>query len=62
MPNKQWDDDQIESMLKEFPQIKDERSKEEVYMRLNQVAPVKKKPKRWLPFLVAALAITIRIS
>lgn len=62
MPNKQWDDDQIESMLKEFPQIKDERSKEEVYMRLNQVAPVKKKPKRWLPFLVAALAfITVGI-
>lgn len=62
MPNKQWDDDQIESMLKEFPQIKDERSKEEVYMRLNQVAPVKKKPKRWLPFLVAALAfITVGV-
>lgn len=62
MPNKQWDDDQIESMLREFPTIKDERPKEEVFQRLNQKPSVKKKPKRWLPLLVAALAfITVGI-
>ncbi|CEG22575.1 Sigma-X negative effector [Planococcus massiliensis] len=62
MPNKQWDDDQIESMLREFPKIKDERPKEEVYMRLNEKKPVKTKTKRWLPLLVAALAfITVGV-
>lgn len=62
MPNKQWDDDQIESMLREFPKIKDERPKEEVYERLSQKSPVKKKTKRWLPLLVAALAfITVGV-
>lgn len=57
MPNNKWDDDHIENLLKDFPAIKDERPKEDVYKRLQQAhKPQKKKPKHWIPYLVAALA------
>lgn len=60
MPNNRWDDDHIENLLRDFPTIRDDRTKEEVYSRLDKKAVVKKQPKRWLPLLVAALAfITI---
>lgn len=62
MPNNQWDDDHIESLLRDFPAIRDERPKEEVYQRLAGNKPVRKRQKQWLPLLVAALAfITIGI-
>ncbi|HSP22304.1 MAG TPA: GerMN domain-containing protein [Planococcus sp. (in: firmicutes)] len=60
MPNNRWDDDHIENLLRDFPTIRDDRTKEEVYSRIDKKAAVKKQPKRWLPLLVAALAfITI---
>lgn len=62
MPNSKWTDEDIEDLLKDFPAIKDNRPKEEVYNRLVQKEKIPKKPKRWLPLLVAALAfITIGI-
>lgn len=56
MPNSKWTDETIEDLLKDFPAIKDDRPKEEVYNRLVQKEKVQKRPKRWLPLLVAALA------
>ncbi|MFD1030895.1 hypothetical protein [Metaplanococcus flavidus] len=56
MPNNKWDEDHIENLLRDFPAIKDERPKEEVYKRLKNDHKPKKKPKRWIPMLVAALA------
>ncbi len=56
MPNNKWDDDNIENLLRDFPTIRDNRTKEEVYSRLDQKTIVKKRPKPWLPLLVAALA------
>ena len=62
MPNSKWDDDHIESLLRDFPAIRDDRPKEEVYQRLDRQQPAKKKPKSWLPLLVAALAfITVGV-
>ena len=62
MPNDKWTDESIEDLLKDFPAIKDHRPKEEVYNRLVQKEKVRKRPKRWLPLLAAALAfITIGI-
>ena len=62
MPNNKWTDESIENLLKDFPAIKDDRPKEEVYNRLAQKEKVRKRPKRWLPLLIAALAfITIGI-
>ncbi|MGK7378284.1 hypothetical protein ACSFXN_10655 [Planococcus sp. 1R117A] len=62
MPNDNWDDEHIESLLRDFPTIQDERPKEEVYNRLVQKTPARKKNKQWLPLLVAVLAfITIGI-
>lgn len=61
MPNDKWDDDHIENLLRDFPAIRDDRPKEEVYNRLNQKEPGKKQ-NRWLPLLVAALAfITVGV-
>lgn len=60
MPNNKWDDDHIEDLLRDFPTIRDHRTKEEVQSRLATKEPVQTQPKRWLPYLVAALAfITI---
>ncbi len=56
MPNNKWDDDHIENLLKDFPNIKDERPKEEVYNRLQKAQKPKNKFKHWLPYFVAALA------
>lgn len=56
MPNNKWDDDHIENLLRDFPAIKDERPKEEVYKRLLQEEVPQKKSKHWIPYLVAALA------
>lgn len=56
MPNDKWDDDRIENLLRDFPAIKDERPKEEVFNRLKNDHKPNKKPKRWIPMLVAALA------
>ncbi|MBT2569470.1 hypothetical protein [Planococcus sp. ISL-110] len=62
MPNDKWTDESIEDLLKGFPAIKDNRTKEEVYSRLAQKQQVQKRPKKWLPLLVAALAfITVGI-
>lgn len=60
MPNNKWNDEHIENLLRDFPKIKDHRAKEEVHSRLEKKQPVQQQPKRWLPYLVAALAfITI---
>lgn len=56
MPNNKWDDDHIENLLKDFPAIKDARPKEEIYKRLKADYKPNKKPRRWVPLLVAALA------
>lgn len=56
MPNNKWDDENIENLLKDFPAIKDERPKEDVYKRLQQAHKPQKKSKHWIPYLVAALA------
>lgn len=56
MPNNKWDDEHIENLLKDFPAIKDERPKEDVYKRLQQAQKPQKKSKHWIPYLVAALA------
>lgn len=56
MPNNKWDEENIENLLKDFPAIKDERPKEEVYKRLKQAHKPPKKSKHWIPYLVAALA------
>ena len=56
MPNNKWDDEHIENLLKDFPAIKDERPKEDVYKRLKAGHKPSKRPKRWVPLLVAALA------
>ncbi|ANU22982.1 hypothetical protein [Planococcus donghaensis] len=56
MPNNKWTDESIEDLLKDFPAIKDNRPKEKVYNQLVQKEPVQKRPNRWLPLLVAALA------
>lgn len=62
MPNNNWDEDHIENLLRDFPAIRDDRPKEEVYQRLVQKEPIRKRQKQWLPLLVAALAfITIGI-
>ncbi len=62
MPNSKWTDESIEDLLKDFPAIKDNRSKEEVYNRLAPNEKVQKRPKKWLPLLVAALGfITVGI-
>lgn len=56
MPTNKWDEENIENLLKDFPAIKDERPKEEVYKRLQKVQKPQEKPKHWIPYLVAALA------
>lgn len=62
MPNSKWTDESIEDLLKDFPAIKDNRTKEEVYNQLARKEKVPKRPKKWLPFLVAALGfITVGI-
>lgn len=62
MPNSKWTDESIEDLLKDFPAIKDNRPKEEVYDRLAKIEKTPKRPKKWLPLLVAALGfITVGI-
>ena len=62
MPNSKWDDDKIENLLWDFPEIRDERPKEDVYNRLAKKEPARKQPKRWMPYLAAALAfITVAV-
>lgn len=56
MPNNKWDEENIENLLKDFPAIKDERPKEEVFKRLQKTERPHKKSKNWVPLLVAALA------
>lgn len=57
MPNNKWNDESIEDLLKGFPEIKDNRSKEQVFKNLNDNVTAHKRPKKWLPILVAALAM-----
>ncbi|WP_404466480.1 hypothetical protein [Planococcus rifietoensis] len=56
MPNDKWDDEEIESLLRDFPKIQDSRPKTEVYKKLSQKERTHKQPKRWLPLLVAIVA------
>jgi len=56
MPNDKWNDEEIENLLRDFPEIKDQRPKAEVYKQLVQDKPSTKQPKRWLPLLVAIVA------
>jgi hypothetical protein len=62
MPNSKWDEEYIENLLGDFPAIRDQRPKEEVYNRLAKNAPAGKRQRNWLPLLVAVLAfITVGI-
>ncbi|MBT2582019.1 hypothetical protein [Planococcus sp. ISL-109] len=56
MPNDKWNDEEIENLLRDFPEIQDERPKAEVYKQLAQTKPAARQPKRWLPLLVAIVA------
>lgn len=56
MPNNKWDEENIENLLKDFPTIKDERSKEEIYGRLQKAHKPQTKSRNWIPYFVAALA------
>jgi hypothetical protein len=56
MPNDKWNDEEIENLLRDFPEIKDQRPKAEVYKQLVQDKSLTKQPKRWLPLLVAIVA------
>lgn len=56
MPNDKWNDEEIENLLRDFPEIKDQRPKAEVYKQLVQTKPTTKQPKPWLPLLVAIVA------
>lgn len=56
MSNDKWTDKSIEDLLNDFPAIKDNRSKEKIYSQLIDKKKGQKRPKNWLPLLVAALA------
>lgn len=56
MSNNKWDESYIENLLGDFPEIQDQRPKEEVYSRLAKKAPAQKRQRNWLPLLVAVLA------
>lgn len=56
MSNDKWTDKSIEDLLNDFPSIKDNRSKEKIYSQLVDQKKGQKRPKKWLPLLVAALA------
>lgn len=66
MDDKKWNEEQIEKMLRGMPGAEDERSKEEVWQRLQQdprlqtssPAP-KRKRKQWMPFAAAAAALLL---
>lgn len=56
MPNDKWNDEKIESLLRDFPKIQDKRPKADVYKRLSHQEQSPRQPKRWLPLLVAIVA------
>lgn len=56
MPNNKWSDEDIESLLRDFPTIKDKRPKAEVHRQLKHSYPLEKQRRRWFPLLVAIVA------
>lgn len=63
MTENKWDDKSIEQLLSDMPNITDNRSEEEVLMRLKKderlKPPVHTKRKRWVPAVVAAAALVV---
>ncbi len=66
MSEKKWDDSEIEKLLQQVPDIKDNRSKEDILLRLQSDDRLKmnsnninKKVVKWLPAFVAVAALFI---
>ncbi|WP_438318374.1 hypothetical protein [Sporosarcina sp. FA9] len=63
MKDKKSDDKNVEQLLRNMPNIPDNRSEKEVLMRLKKderlKSPVHKKRKRWIPAVVAAAALVV---
>lgn len=63
MDEKKWDDEFLKSSLKQLPDIRDERSKEDILKRLKaddrlQMEPVKKQQSfKWLPLAIGVAAV-----
>jgi hypothetical protein len=63
MTHKNWNDNRIEELLGNMPDIQDNRSKSEILARLKQDerlnVPRHKKSKKWMPALVAVAALLV---
>lgn len=63
MTHKNWNDNKIEDLLGNMPDVSDNRLKSEILERLKQDerlnAPRRKKTKKWMPALIAVAALLI---
>ena len=59
MKKNNWEEAEIENLLKELPSIKDSRSKEEIYRLINRGRPVKKQKTWAYPALAGIAALLI---
>ncbi|WP_203246436.1 hypothetical protein [Sporosarcina beigongshangi] len=63
MTDKKWDDSKIDSLLRNMPDIQDERLQSDILVRLKQderlYSPRRKMSKRWVPALVAVAALLV---
>ena len=64
MTHKNWNDDKIENLLSDMPDVSDNRPMSEILARLKQDerlmnTPHRKKSKKWLPALVAVAALLV---
>ncbi|KAA0966161.1 hypothetical protein FQ087_07920 [Sporosarcina sp. ANT_H38] len=63
MTHKNWNDNKIEDLLSDMPDISDNRLKSEILERLKQDerlnAPRRKKSKKWMPALIAVAALLV---
>ena len=63
MTHKNWNDNKIENLLGDMPDIQDNRSKSEILARLKQDErlniPRRKKSNKWMPALVAVAALLV---
>lgn len=63
MTHKDWNDNKIENLLGDMPDIQDNRPESEILARLKQDerlnVPRRKKAKKWMPALVAVAALLV---
>ena len=63
MTHKNWNDNKIENLLGDMPDVSDDRPKSEILARLKQDerlnTPRRKKSKKWMPALVAVAALLV---